>query len=141
VASVAIHVSTFSYLTKIPLSFSRFPRQLLPHTSAIATSATFKAWYAKAKELKLEGVVLSELGWDMHGKGALPQWPPTGAQGALQKGQLLEKLLECDPSNVYGQGNWGDVPCGEDGVEVMYCLPVSSLHVYSHSGCSTVGKG
>ena len=60
----------------------------------MATPAAFKAWYAKVKALKLEGDVLSELGRDMHSKGSLPQWPPTGAPGALQKGQLLAKLAE-----------------------------------------------
>ena len=53
----------------------------------MATPAAFKAWYAKVKALKLEGDVLSELGRDMHSKGSLPQWPPTGAPCALQKGQ------------------------------------------------------
>ena len=60
----------------------------------MATPAAFKAWYALVKALKLEGDVLSELGRDMHSKGSLPQWPPTGAPGALQKGQLLVKLAD-----------------------------------------------
>ena len=37
-------------------------------------------------------------------------------------------MLGYDPLYVCGQGNLGDVPCGEDGVEVMYCLPV---HAYT----------
>ena len=48
-------------------------------------------------------------------------------------------MLGYDPSNVYGQGYWCGVPCGEDGVEVMYCLPVSSL--YSHQAVALWGKG
>ena len=52
---------------------------------------------------------------------------------------LRAHLLGYDPLNVCGQGNLGDVPCGEDGVEVMYCLPVSSL--YSHQAVALWGKG
>ena len=62
----------------------------------MATPAAFKAWYAKVKALKLEGDVLSELGRDMHSKGSLPHWPPTGAPGSLQKGQLLVKLADAN---------------------------------------------
>ena len=44
--------------------------------------------------------------------------------------RFASSLLGYDPLNVCGQGYLDDVPCGEDGVEVMYCLPASSL--YSH---------
>ena len=89
----------------------------------MATPAAFKAWYAKVKALKLEGDVLSELGRDMHSKGSLPQWPPTGAPGALQKGQLLVKLAEAglkiDDISTHTKYNgldddwWQDDPVGE----------------------------
>ena len=51
----------------------------------------------------------------------------------------VSRRVGYDPLNVCGQGYLDDVPCGEDGVEVMYCLPASSL--YSHQAVALWGKG